>query len=71
MYEFGQGKTLLKTSEVRPEGFSYYNQVFNSYGADQDQGLVQTYHQADGEHERKRTIIVVISLTQLTVLVST
>ena len=51
MYEFGQGKTLLKTSEVRPEGFSYYNQVFNSYGADQDQGLGQTYHQADGEHE--------------------
>ena len=52
MYEFGQEKTLLKTSEVRPEGFSYYNQVFNSYEADQDQGLGQTYHQADGEHER-------------------
>ena len=55
MYEFGQGKTLLKTSEVRPEGFSYYNRVFNNYGDDPgpDQSQGQTYHdEADGEHER-------------------
>ena len=53
MYEFGQGKTLLKTSEVRPDGFSYYNRVFNSYGDDLGPDQSQTYHdEADREHER-------------------
>ena len=54
MYEFGQGKTLLKTSEVRPDGFSYYNRVFNNYGDDlgPDQSQGQTYHHETGEHQR-------------------
>ena len=53
MYEFGEGKTLLKTSEVRPEGFSYYNRVYNSHeaehGLDQDQG--QIYNEPLRGHE--------------------
>ena len=51
MYEFGEGKTLLKTSEVRPEGFSYYNRVYNNHEAGAESGHGQIYHDG-GEHER-------------------
>ena len=50
MYEFGEGKTLLKQSEVRPEGFSYYNRVYNSHETGGASGQGQIYH--EGEYER-------------------
>ena len=50
MYEFGEGKTLLKTSEVRPEGFSYYNRVYNSHETGGESGQGKIYH--EGEYER-------------------
>ena len=69
MYEFGEGKTLLKQSEVRPEGFSYYNRVYNSHDAGGESGQGQIYHEGENEKyqeaeepEVKRTEMVAVEV---------